>query len=80
MNVDSASRVIDVVGRKPVALAGIVGLGCGLTALAVSASAATSGAAWSPWLAVCGILVFRLSFSCSMGPIPYVVTAEVGAG
>lgn len=62
------------------ALAGIVGLGCGLSALAVSASGAMIGVAWAPWLAVCGILVFRLSFSCSMGPIPYVVTAEAGAG
>jgi hypothetical protein len=25
-----------------------------------------------------GILVFRLSFSCSLGPVPYVVTAEAG--
>lgn len=71
------SRVIDVVGRRPAALAGIVGLGAGLGALAVSASGAMRGAAWSPWLAVCGILVFRLSFSCSLGPVPYVVTAEV---
>jgi len=71
------SRVIDDVGRKPVALTGIVGLGVGLGALAVSASEAMHSIWWSPWLAVAGILVFRLSFSCSLGPVPYIVTAEV---
>ena len=73
------SRVIDKIGRKPAALGGIVGLGCGLSALAVSAfySSGAGGVWWAPWLAVCGILVFRLSFSCSLGPVPYVVAAEV---
>ena len=65
-------------GRKPVALAGIVGLGLGLGALAVSSSGWMPGVPWAPWLSVCGILVFRLSFSCSLGPVPYVVAAEVG--
>ena len=40
-------------------------------------SASCAAASWAPWLAVCGILVFRLSFSCSLGPVPYIVAAEV---
>lgn len=70
------SRLIDRVGRKPAALAGLAGLGLGLSALAISA-AVTDAVAWAPWLAVAGMLVFRISFSCSLGPIPYVVTSEV---
>ena len=79
------SAVIDRVGRRPAALRGIVGLGAGLACLAAgataagsiaSASASTSAVA-AKWIAVVGILIYRLSFSCSLGPVPYVVAAEV---
>ena len=63
--------VIDTYGRRPVALGGIAGLAAGLAMLA------TSSHLRAPWIAVLGILVFRLSFSASMAPIPYVVSAEV---
>jgi len=82
------SAVIDRVGRRPAALWGIVGLGAGLACLAAGATtaAATSTAAAAStatsavaakWIAVVGILIYRLSFSCSLGPVPYVVAAEV---
>ena len=45
--------------------------------LAASSHLTPAGHAWAPWIAVLGILVFRLSFSASMAPIPYVVSAEV---
>ena len=70
--------VIDTYGRRPVALGGIAGLAAGLTMLATSSHLTISGMyPWAPWIAVLGILVFRLSFSASMAPIPYVVSAEV---
>ena len=77
------SAVIDRVGRRPAALRGIVGLGAGLACLAAGATAAGSIASASTsavaakWIAVVGILIYRLSFSCSLGPVPYVVAAEV---
>ena len=70
--------VIDTYGRRPVALGGIAGLAAGLTMLATSSYLTPMGIyPWAPWIAVLGILVFRLSFSASMAPIPYVVSAEV---
>jgi sugar porter (SP) family MFS transporter len=70
--------VIDTYGRRPVALGGIAGLAAGLTMLATSSHLTISGMyLWAPWIAVLGILVFRLSFSASMAPIPYVMSAEV---
>ena len=70
--------VIDTYGRRPVALGGIAGLAAGLTMLATSSHLTPMGLyPWAPWIAVLGILVFRLSFSASMAPIPYVVSAEV---
>ena len=69
--------IIDAVGRRPVALGGIAGLAVGLAMLAASSHLTPVGHAWAPWIAVLGILVFRLSFSASMAPIPYVVSAEV---
>ena len=70
-------KIIDAVGRRPVALGGIAGLAVGLAMLAASSHLTPAGHAWAPWIAVLGILVFRLSFSASMAPIPYVVSAEV---
>ena len=47
-------------------------------AASTSASASTStSAVAAKWIAVVGILIYRLSFSCSLGPVPYVVAAEV---
>ena len=70
--------VIDTYGRRPVALGGIAGLAAGLAMLATSSYLTLADIyPWAPWIAVLGILVFRLSFSASMAPIPYVVSAEV---
>ena len=70
--------VIDTYGRRPVALGGIAGLAGGLAMLATSSYLTPMAIyPWAPWIAVLGILVFRLSFSASMAPIPYVVSAEV---
>jgi MFS family permease len=89
------SRVIDRVGRRVVSLRGIVGMAFGLaclsasaawdarddnTAVVVAAAAAAAGRGSAPsWLALVGIFAYRVSFSCSLGPVPYVVAAEVFA-
>jgi SP family galactose:H+ symporter-like MFS transporter len=67
------SRVIDTYGRKPVTLCGIIGLICGLACLAIGARFGF------PVLAVVGVVAFRFSFAASLGPLPYVVTAEAYA-
>jgi SP family galactose:H+ symporter-like MFS transporter len=67
------SRVIDTYGRKPVTLCGIIGLICGLACLAIGARFGF------PVLAVVGVVAFRFAFAASLGPLPYVVTAEAYA-
>ncbi len=72
------SQKIDVYGRKKMAMIGICGIisGCAL----LSFSFSTAGGSASPGLmAILGILIFRVSFSLSLGPIPYVVSSEVFA-
>jgi sugar porter (SP) family MFS transporter len=56
--------------------AGSAGSAGSAAAASASASASTSAFA-AKWIAVVGILIYRLSFSCSLGPVPYVVAAEV---
>lgn len=64
-------RVVDRFGRKPSALCGVAGLIFGLACLAFSAHKRL------PLLAVAGVAAFRLGFAASLGPLPYVVAAEV---
>ena len=76
------SRKIDVYGRKNMAMVGICGIisGCALLAFSFTSNAAFSmlGFAVNPGvLAIIGILVFRVSFSLSLGPIPFVVASEI---
>ena len=60
------------------AMIGICGIISGCALLAFSFS--TAGGSASPGLmAILGILIFRVSFSLSLGPIPYVVSSEVFA-
>ena len=64
-------RVVDRFGRKPSVLCGIAGLIFGLACLAFGAHKRL------PLLAVAGVAAFRLGFAASLGPLPYVVAAEV---
>jgi SP family galactose:H+ symporter-like MFS transporter len=64
-------RVVDRFGRKPSVLCGIAGLIFGLACLAFGAHERL------PLLAVAGVAAFRLGFAASLGPLPYVVAAEV---
>lgn len=71
------TKVVDTYGRRPLAFAGITGMILGLCALMASFWPSLQGITWLPMLAVVGILLYRVSFSYSMGPIPYIITAEV---
>ncbi len=71
------ARLVDGVGRRPLALTGLAGMVAGLCALAVSAAPDISTNAAAKWVAVSSLLLFRVAFSLSLGPLPYIVTAEV---
>jgi len=66
--------LVDRIGRRPMALAGILlmlgGLGIIIFSFLGQQSNLTS------WLAVLGMLVFRGAFSMSLGPLPYIMTSE----
>ena len=73
-------RLVDRVGRKPLAMIGIAMMIIGLAIIAVAfyilAHDATTSI-FAPWLAVLGMLLFRIAFSLSLGPMPYIVTSEL---
>ena len=76
----ATSRAVDAVGRRVVARRGILGVGAGLSLLAVGGHLSGGGgaaAAAGPWVAVLGVFVFRVAFSTSLGPLPYVISSEV---
>ena len=64
-------RLVDRVGRKPLAMIGIAMMIIGLAIIAVAfyilAHHATTSI-FAPWLAVLGMLLFRIAFSLSLGP------------
>lgn len=75
-------RHIDRIGRRPLALLGIILMMFGLGLLIASffgkavSLGATGLASWTSWVAVSGMLVFRSAFSLSLGPLPYIMTSE----
>jgi len=71
------ARLVDGVGRRPLALTGLAGMVVGLSALAASAAPQVSPLNSAKWIAVGSLLLFRVAFSLSLGPLPYIVTAEV---
>ena len=75
------SRSIDSIGRRPMALGGITAISFALVLLALSVTPSVyshfMSASAAPWLAVAAMLIFRIAFSVSLGPVPYIVTSEV---
>lgn len=75
------SRSVDAVGRRPMALGGTATMCFALALLTLSVTPSVyshfMSAAAAPWLAVGAILLFRIAFSVSLGPLPYIVTSEV---
>ncbi|CAE8725964.1 unnamed protein product, partial [Polarella glacialis] len=71
-------RYIDKVGRRPLALGGLLGMLAGLAFLVVADLLRGSGANRSLTAvgSLLGMLIFRASFSLSLGPLPYIMTSE----
>lgn len=71
--------LVDKVGRRPLAMIGIVimmfGLGFLMTAYLLAAGSGLSKVETSI-VAVLGMLVYRSAFSLSLGPLPYIMTSE----
>ena len=61
----------------------MIGIALMIVGLSILASAfyvisvQTSQSMLAPWLAVLGMLLFRIAFSLSLGPMPYIVTSEL---
>jgi len=74
-------KLVDVVGRRPLALWGLwmmcAGLGVLMLAFSVQGSAVHPRGLTTSLLAVSGMFLFRASFSLSLGPLPYVMTSEL---
>ena len=66
------SNLVDSVGRKPMSF---IGLGLMMTSLVgLSLSYVLPQGAW---LAIGLCFLFRVAFSMSLGPLPYIIAAEV---
>ena len=73
-------RLVDRVGRRPMAFIGLAFMIVGLSTIGVAFLVLcedSSGSVIGAWAAVAGMLIYRIAFSLSLGPLPYIVTAEV---
>ena len=74
-------KLVDRVGRRPLAFVGLGAMILGLATIATAFYMLCEGnanqAGTYAWVAVIGMLLFRIAFSISLGPLPYIVTAEV---
>lgn len=71
-----AMAMIDRVGRRPLLIWGTAPMAMSLIVLAV-ALLAGQGSAWANTLAVVCLCLFVLAFAISLGPLPYVLMAEI---
>eukprot|EP00667_Euglena_gracilis_P007953 EG_transcript_8045 len=71
--------VVDRVGRRPLALFGITGMAVAHALLAASTVPELWQDAWlaPSWVACGSMLLFRVMFSLSLGPLPFIIAAEV---
>jgi sugar porter (SP) family MFS transporter len=73
-------RHVDRIGRRPLALLGIllmmVGLGLLVAAFILQGTPADDSFPWTGCLSTAGMFLFRGAFSLSLGPLPYIMTSE----
>lgn len=69
------ARIVDVIGRRRAGFIGISVMSASLVALAAAFLAPQSLV--SGWVAALAILSYRVAFGMSLGPLPYIVTAEI---
>ena len=74
-------QLVDVVGRRPLALLGLLlmsgGLGVLMFAFGVQGSALDPRGLTTSILCVMGMFLYRAAFSLSIGPLPYIMTSEL---
>jgi len=72
---------IDRFGRRPLLCSGLVGMMVGLGLLGYSfygnGASGVLTSHWKGYLAVAGMIVFKLFFSLGLGPIPAIIAAEI---
>lgn len=66
--------IIDRIGRRSLLVIGFIGTAVSLAAIAVSAS---SGSGDLGWVALIGLVVYISAFAISIGPLPWIMMAEV---
>ncbi len=71
------SKVVDRRGRKPILLAGLVGMSASLLALGVAALAFPVNSTALVVIAVAAIVVFTITCSATWGPVLWVQLAEI---
>jgi sugar porter (SP) family MFS transporter len=71
------SKVVDRRGRKPVLLAGLVGMSASLCAVGVAGLILPAGSAALFAVAVAAFVVFTNTFSATWGPVLWVLLAEI---
>ncbi|MBV8541367.1 MAG: sugar porter family MFS transporter [Pseudonocardiales bacterium] len=71
------SKVVDRRGRKPVLLAGLVGMSAGLFAVGAAALVLPVRSSALFVIAVAALVVFTNTFSATWGPVLWVVLAEI---
>jgi len=65
-------RLVDKIGRRPLNFVGLIAMIASLALMATAFVHDVSQLAIAKWLAVGGMLVFRVAFSLSLGPLPCV--------
>lgn len=71
------TKVVDRRGRKPVLLAGLVGMSASLFAVGIAAIVLPAGSSALFVVAVAAFVVFTNTFSATWGPVLWVVLAEI---
>ena len=69
------SRLVDKVGRKPMSYIGLVFMTMSL--LGIASSFLLPASHLAGWIALISCFCFRVAFSVSWGPLPYIITAEI---
>lgn len=72
----AAIGLIDRVGRRPLLIGGLVPMAVSLIALAMALMVGR-GSEWADFAAVICLCAFVIAFAVSLGPLPYVLMAEV---
>lgn len=71
------AKIVDRRGRKPVLLAGLVGMAASLVAVGIAAMVLPSSSTALLVVAIAAFVVFTNTFSATWGPVLWVVLAEI---